>query len=453
MRIKLFPLALIFLCFVSACAAGEVGERPASAKSAEYSVLDFGAKPDGTTLNTQAIQAAIYACAEAGGGMVHFPPGTYLSGSLSIGQGIELHLAAGATLLASGNLNHYEEIPKDSVQKAGDAASDSRGRKFHFLIVEDAEGFSISGKGTIDGNGHYFWGENWEPVERPSPFMLFKNCRRLSIRDVHIQNSPSHTIQLKDCNGVVIDGISIDNPLESANTDGIDINDSRNVRISNCHLRSGDDLICLKSQRDTVENVVVSNCILESDDAAIKFGTGSRVATRFCSFDNIVIRNSRYGIAMFMLDGGVYEHNRFSNITIESGGRARHHYPIFVDVDKRVRESSMGRISHTQFENIHIVSGGKVLISGHAEQPIEFLTFRDVEFILRDELDFSDASKPRGNKNFPKTEQSIDLSRENAHIVLGYIGSGHVEDIRIDASAKTDRKPIFFYKSEALMGQ
>ncbi len=435
---------------VQGCASVDAHKQETAAAADVFNVRNFGAKPDGNSLSTDAIQAAINACAEAGGGTVHFPPGTYLSGSLFISQGMELYLSAGATLLASGNLDHYQEMPKPESKEAGDSASDSRGRKFHFLIVEHADAFSIAGKGTIDGNGKHYWGDNWEPVERPSPFMLFKNCSRLSISDVHIQNSPSHTIQLNSCNGVLIDGISINNPQKSANTDGIDINDSRNVRISNCHLHSGDDLICLKSQRDTVENVVVTNCILESDDAAIKFGTGSRAAIRFCSFDNLVIRSSRYGIAMFMLDGGVFEHNRFSNITIESGGRSMHHYPIFVDVDRRVANSKIGTIRHNTFENIHIVSGGKVLIGGHEESPIEHLSFRNVEFIPRDEADFSNSSKPRGNKNYPKTEHSIDLSRENAHIIMGYVGSGSVDQVRVDDSAKSKRKPILFYKSEAL---
>lgn len=416
-----------------------------SAQSNTFDVREYGAVGDGKSLCTKAIQAAADAAATAGGGVVEIPAGTFLAGTIFFPSKVSLHLAEGSILQASPNLDQYISY-SDSAEQIGkneDQAADPGSRNLHFLVFQKSRGASVTGKGTIDGNGHAFWDANWQPLERPSPFILFDGCADITIRDVSITNSPSHTVQLKNCNGVVIDGIRINNPLESPNTDGIDINDTRNVHISNCFMRSGDDLICLKSQRDTVENVVVTNCILESDDAAIKFGTGSRVATRYCSFSNIVIRSSRYGIALFMLDGGVYEHNTFRNITIESGGRAAVHFPIFVDIDKRVADRPYGKIQHTIFDEIQIVSGGKVLISGHPQQPIQDMTITNFHFLLQGEQDFTDANKPRGNKNFPAIETSVDHSRQPANIVLSEIYGGRMADLYFAPTVYTKRQGVW----------
>jgi hypothetical protein len=171
--------------------------------------------------------------------------------------------------------------------------------------------------------------------------------------------------------------------------------------------------------------------VLISDDSAIKFGSGSHVATRFCSFSNLVIRNTRYGIAFFMLDGGVFEHNSFSDITIESGGRSTHHYPIYIDVDKRKPDRDYGTVRHNTFENIQMISDGKVLISGHPESPITNLTLRNCSFVSTGMADFSDAKKPRGNKNYPSLNTSSDLSREDSYFAFGYMNRSTFENIQV----------------------
>ena len=122
---------------------------------------------------------------------------------------------------------------------------------------------------------------------------------------------------------VFIDGIRILNFLEAPNTDGIYPISSSNVFISNCYIETGDDAICPKSNstEKACENLVVTNCVLISDDSAIKFGTRSDGIIRHCVFNNIIIRNSKYGLAFYMKDGGTYEDIQFSNINIETSGK------------------------------------------------------------------------------------------------------------------------------------
>jgi len=392
-----------------------------------YDISDYGAKNDSTVVSSKAIQSAIDACSENGGGVVLIPPGDFTSGTLIFKANVSLHLSEGATLFASKNLEDYTDI----------------GKKKPFMFFENVEGISISGNGKIDGNGEHFWDENFKALERPEPFILFRNSKRVKVKDVFITQSPSHTLRMEDCEDFVVEGITIVNDLRGPNTDGIDIVDTKNVRINNCLMRSGDDLICLKSQKKAVENVVVTNCILESDDSAIKFGTGSHVSTSHNVFDNLIIRNTRYGIAMFMLDGGEFTNNRFSNMIIESGGRHQHNYPIFIDIDKRVENRNYGKIDNLKFENLQIITDGKILISGHKERSIGRLIMQDVDVKMDDPADFSTSKKPRGNKNYPSLESSVDLSRQNAHMILGNIEKLILDDVEIYGQNES-RKAFYF---------
>ncbi len=408
---------LIFLVAFFGC-----NSQPASWN---FSIKDFGAIGDGKTLNTSAIQQAIDQAASLGGGTVYFPPGKYKSGTIELKSDVSLQFESGASLIGSERLEDYT------------------GERKSFIIGDSLENISIAGKGIIDGNGHTFWDEDYQALERPEPWIFLLSCKNVSIEGIKLINSPSHVLRLEASEDVTVNDISIINDFRGPNTDGIDIVDSKNVRISNSFISTGDDAICLKTHRLPVENIVVTNCILESDDAAIKFGTGSRAATRFCTFSNITIRRTRYGISFFMLDGGVYEHNLFSNIIIKGGSRHRHEYPIFIDIDKRVEDRNYGRINNNTFSNIKIVSSGKVLVSGHPESKIEGIDFRNISFHLTEDQDFTESNKPRGNKRYPKLSTSVDLSREPAVFVFGYIKDLSLSDVSISYPSSSNRKGIF----------
>lgn len=395
------------------------------------SIRDFGAKGDSITLDTKAIQDALDH-ASATGGTVYIPTGTYRVGTLLWKENVSIHFETGAMLVGSTSLEDYTTEKKP------------------LIIAERLDNVSMTGKGIIDGNGGVFWDENFKALERPEPWIILKKCRNVTLRDVKFQNSPSHTIRLENSEDVKFDGISIINPFKGPNTDGIDIVDSKNVLIANSLISTGDDAICLKSQRDTVENVVVTNCILESDDAAIKFGTGSKIATRFCSFTNTVIRRTRYGISLFMLDGGVFEHNNFSDLVIENASRHEYQYPIFIDIDKRVPDREYGIVRDNSFSNLKIVTDGKILISGHPESHIRDLSFNNITMHVKNEADFTNANKPRGNKNYPKLETSVDLSSQPAHFVLGYTKGVLLEDIRVFSDVSSERRDLFTQEVDQL---
>ena len=415
MKRSIWYLALIL---VAGCASIE--------RHNDYDITNFGAVGNGKTLTTSAIQKAIDACHQNGGGTVYFPPGNYLSGSIYLKDKVSLKFASGALLQGSPNLGDYT------------------GKNKCLIYGYGLRNVSITGEGIIDGNGHVFWDKALKALERPEPWILLDTVEHLTLSGLLFRNSPSHTLRVENAHDVTIDNVSMISSFRGPNTDGIDIVDSENFMISNCYISTGDDAICLKSQRDTVQNVVVTNCILESDDAAIKFGTGSRVATRYCSFVNNVIKRSRYGIALFMLDGGVFEHNNFSHLIIETGSRWHHEYPVYIDIDKRKEASKYGIVRDNTFSNLKMVSGGKVLIAGRPDHHISNLRFTNTTFYLKEPVDFSKAKKPRGNKNYPKLETSIDLSPKAGTFTFGYIDDLVLESVEVISEAFTKRPDWYF---------
>ena len=258
-----------------------------------FNIVDFGAIRDGKTLNTDAIQEAIDACTRAGGGQVYVPPGIYLTGTVFLKDNVILYLETGATLLGSSRIEDYK--PRNVV------------------VAEGAHTIGIAGRGTIDGQGQTFWelqdvGRiqsnrrrkfSWvphfyyrHPKNPPGRLVRITDCTDVHISDVVMRNSESWTLFILGCDDVNIRGIRILNPLIGPNTDGIDIDASSNVSVSDCYIYTADDAICLKNEvkgyTDRIcRNITITNCILTTVCNAFKIGTGTKG-----SFENIVFSNS-----------------------------------------------------------------------------------------------------------------------------------------------------------------
>jgi polygalacturonase len=315
--------------------------QPQGAKS----ILDYGAKPNGKSLCTEAIQRAIDE-ASTGGGVVYAPQGVFLVAGIELKSRVTLYLEAGCTLLGSASLDDY------------------RGSARHVLFASNAEDVALTGPGTIDGQGPAYWEsanrppispENeWKDVAthttqvkkggRPSPMIHFEQCRNVHIGGVTLRNSSGRTLQSLACDTVTIDGLRIRNPPFGINTDGIDIVASRNVTLSNCDIATGDDAICLKSPSPygdslPTQNITVTNCTLTTSCNGFKIGTETRGA-----FQNIVFKDSTIacdagaplntrvisGVSIEMADGGGIDGVTVSNIRMQNV-RA----PIFVRLEQR----------------------------------------------------------------------------------------------------------------------
>lgn len=291
------------------------------AVATNFTVTDYGAVGDGKTDNTAAIQAVLDRCSESGGGSVIFPAGIYISAPLSLRSNVNMHMAPNSVLLAN---------PDESLYKLS-AFGANEGEGMMWLHGRDIENFSISGTGRIDGNGVAFMGAELDDSYELKPVTTFDprphvltliNAKKVNISDVTISNSAYWTVHLVGCYDVTIKGISLLNNLKIRNGDGIDIDHSRKVRISDCFIESGDDCICLKNRREyeqygSCEDIVVTNCIMTSRSCSVKIGSENMDRIANVLISNCIIRDSNRGIGIQNRDEGSVENVTFQNILLD----------------------------------------------------------------------------------------------------------------------------------------
>jgi hypothetical protein len=378
-----------------------------------YNVRTFGATGDRKTLDTAAIQKTIDAAHAAGGGVVYFPAGAFLSGTVFLKSNVTLYLAPGATLLGSTRIQDYN--PK------------------HLIYAKGVENIAIEGGGTIDGQGDAFLDKDLKPLPRPSPLIEIWDSRGIRIQDITIRKAPAWTIHPKNCDGVKIRGISLLNNLRAINSDGIDPDSCRNVIISDCHIEAGDDCIVLKTtnrgnSHGPTENVTVTNCVLVSAASAIKLGTESWGDFRHVVVSNCVIRDSRTGIALLAKDGGVMEDIHFSNIVMTTQPKWGQgvEWPIVVDIEKRTEQSKLSRIRDVSFSDITIYGKGRVLAEGTPESPIERLSFRNV--LMR----FTGFEKISGVKKMRGGSKTVADGMPDYGPVPAAMIFAHIKGLRLD---------------------
>jgi len=351
-----------------------------------YNICNNGAIGDGKTLNTKAIQFLIDTCSENGGGTVFFPPGNYLTGSIQIRDNVDLHLSAGATIWGSPNLSDYSNSC--------------------LVYAEDANNISITGRGTINGNGKSFWGKYYEDyfkktgswteeiygiIKRPGRLLKFLRCNNLLIEGVTIENSPAWTIHPIDCERVTITGISILTGVyedHGPNTDGIDPDGCSHLRISDCYIQCGDDCIVLKitdrpGGKKICRDVVVTNCILETKQTALKIGSETFGEFRNIVFSNCAVHQAGNGFGLWMRDGGLIDGVVVNNIAMDVG-RIKNCQGIFIWSHRRNESTPWGTIRNVLVSNVTIHGAGGIYVSGDNEKHIEGLVFDNIRINITD---------------------------------------------------------------------
>jgi hypothetical protein len=331
---------------------------------ADYNVRDFGAVGDATTIDTSAIQAAIDACTSAGGGRVVIPAGgRFLSGTIELKNNVELYVERGALLEASGEESDFVHMHVDKPQMEN--VYPNINQSISFIVAYDAQNIAVTGAGIIDGGGKKYIITELQHIYRMRqmrPFtFFFIGGSGITFHDVTIRDGALWTVRLSGCEDVLIDGIRILNDLKLPNSDGIDLDQCRNVRISNCHIVAGDDCICLKACDNTgdfgpCENITVTGCTLVSTSTALMVGCEAHRPMRNVVFDSCTIQSSNRGLGIHMSHESDVENIIFSNIVIETRlfdtdwwGRAE---PIYVCLAPWTATDTIGHVRHVRFSNI-----------------------------------------------------------------------------------------------------
>jgi polygalacturonase len=239
-----------------------------------YSVRRFGAKGDGESLDTTAVQAAIDRCAGDGGGMVMVPAGRFVIGTIELKSDVTLHLAAGATLVGSGDGKQYHAI--DAIPLHGDSTLGDGNWALIFAV--NARNVTIEGQGTIDGQGALFHSavRGTPPPsglggDRRPYHVLAYRCERLGIRGIALVNGAYHSVRVIQSSQVHMDGLYIHNRV-NGNNDGFHFISIEYATVSNCIVLSQDDACALFG---SCRFVTVTNSVFSTRWSVFRFGGGT----------------------------------------------------------------------------------------------------------------------------------------------------------------------------------
>lgn len=369
-----------------------------------YNIASFGAVADAKTDNAKSIQAAIDRCTTNGGGIVLVPEGTFVSGPFQLKSNVNLHVTPKGCILANPDESVYTES----------AFRENQGEGSIWIGGKDAENVTLSGSGVIDGNGVAFMGPEEPAAYVLKPFVGFDrrphlftpiHFTKLKIRDLTFRNSAYWCLHLVGCDQVDIEHVTILNNRKIRNSDGIDPDHSKNVRIRNCYIESGDDCVCPKTRREyeeygPSENITVSNCIFKSSSCSVKLGSENMDAIRNARFSDCQILDSNRGIGIQHRDEGIVENIVFENITVRGSlfddvwwGKAE---PIYVTAYKRqpgnskdanwrfAKGQTVGKVGYVRnivFRNIVAESENGIFVGGEPGK-ISDLRFENVQLTI-----------------------------------------------------------------------
>ncbi len=367
-------------------------------------ITDFGAKGDGTTLNTTAIQKALDLCGSQGGGRVVVPPGCFVTGTIWLRDHVELHLEAGAVLLASPNLCDYnaqDAYPQNFVA-SNRTYEDWTGA--HLILGIEVRDVSVTGPGTIDGNAASFYGEPvpfkaasfiWrdglatardKASGRPGQMIVFCESRDIRLRDLTLRNATCWTCLFHGCEDIFVRGVKVSNASTACNTDGIDIDSCRNVMVSDCLIDTGDDAITLRGSRRTLkdktricEHVVITNCVLGSSSSAFRIGVGEGEIRR-ALISNIVIRRAGVGIHFNPAFSRKRKGAAIWDVCFRDVMMRDVAYPLKISGGHD--EATNARVENIIVDGLHAEAFAPISIVGNARRNVRNVSLRNLEITV-----------------------------------------------------------------------
>jgi polygalacturonase len=398
--------------------------KPPTFAKRVFDITRFGAKADGTTLNTAAIAQAIAECARAGGGRVLVPSGTFLTGAIHLKSNVELHVAEGATLRFDPDPSRY---PIVFTRWEGMELMNYSPLIYAF----EEKNIGITGQGTLDGQGsarnwwawkgpwggtvEYGWKEGM-PDQRPArkklfqmaedgvpvkdrvfgdgsmlrpPFIQPYRCENVLIADVRVRNSPFWNIHPVLCRNITLRGVDIYG--HGPNNDGVDPESVDHMLIEDCSFDTGDDCIAVNSGRNAdgrrlampSQNILVRNCRMREGHGGVVVGSQISGGARWVFAENCRMDSPDLWYAIRFknnaLRGGLLENFYYRDIDVGQVGRAA------ITCDFNYEEGANGpfipRLKNVVVERLRVKQAVRVLDSqGLPQAPVDDITIRDCEF-------------------------------------------------------------------------
>ena len=373
------------------------------------SITEYGAVPGTGAKCTEQIQRAIDECARAGGGTVVIPAGVFVSGSVRLRSGVELHLEHGAMLRASHDENDMIDFSRD----IEDDNEDTGWEGGCFLYACHEKDIAITGTGVIDGGGRESFYDD-DPEEAPHegplnvrgfrPRMSFlEDVENLTVTDVTFYDSAFWTLHMAGCTNVRIENICIDNDRRAPNTDGIDPDCCKNVIIRGCRIKSGDDCIVIKTtgpmyrKYGESRDILVSGCILTTSCTAVKIGTETCGDIHNVLVSDCIVRDCLRGIGIWSRDGGdiyaVRVHHvqgntrNFADCAVRREGIFSwwgEGEPVFLSTARRADSPRIpGRIFDITMDHLDFISESPIVIAGEEYSVIRKVRITDSRFVFR----------------------------------------------------------------------
>lgn len=387
------------------------------------------------------LQQLIDETAAHGGGTVTLPAGEHVSGTLFLRSGVHLAVPAGAVLRASEDPADYPVLGK-TVNETGTIRA--------LIHAEDCEDIALSGAGTIDGGGNAPLpaGQHDDPSLFRPEMIFLRDCRNVRLEGLRLQHASFWTVHLLRCEDVVIDALTIRNRRDRINTDGIDPDGCKRVRITGCDIEAGDDCIVLKStEGDPCEDVSAENCRLSTDYAAVKLGTETLADIRQVRVENCRIEKAKIAFGIFLKDGCTIEDITLRGLAMDTYGE----FPLFLDHTPRYPDSPEGRIRNVRMENGTLRGPGRLFVQGGYEHCLEGLTIDGLRWEWTGRLPLGKAGKPRGSVRHNPRERSTRPELEPFHLTLANIETLAIRDLRLTDSSGEPPDRGFLY-GERLAG-
>lgn len=414
-----------------------------------YDILKYGAVADGITINTKSIQSAIDDCSKNGGGKVIVPAGVFKTGTVILKDNVELHLMSGAVILGSENIDDYNSL--DTYEQNWDCVSEGWLGK-HIVLGCECKNISVTGLGIIDGNADCYYGEKEENTWssygwpegvrrskdkeklRPGQAVAFVECKNIAIKDITIRNTTSWSCYIHGCEFISITGVKIYNANDHINTDGIDIDSSRYVTVSDCIILTGDDAITFRCDENRLKNkdvhceyVTVTNCILSSSAGAFRIGVGTGTI-KHIRVSNIIVKRAAVVFNYLTQYGNKGEAKiedvNFSNVSVDFAGFM---FKVFAP--------DRGFIKDITLDNVRGNFGCQSFIIGDDNGNVSNITIKNVQM----------------NMTTPENAKEIDKKYRGDH-VLDFKDAKEIEieDVKVTGDTSVWKEKTLFENCNGL---